>query len=445
MTTTASSLAGTPPGVAARAAEGAPGWRLGCYGALQAALNFVALPLYVFLPAYYAAAQSVPLALLGGVLLASRLGDAAVDPLLGRLADRMLARQRARACIAVAGGVLLAGFLALMALPALLDYAAHPGLFSSLLLLALLLTYGGFSAASVIHQAWGSTLGQDERARTRVFAWREALGLAGVLLAAAAAQFGGARAFSLGLLATLGLSLGLLRLAPDPARSALHGASLRGLRAACEPLRHAAFRHLLLVYTLNGVAAAIPATLVLFFIRDRIGAPALSGLFLALYFASAAAGAPLWVRAVGRLGAARCWIAGMLATVGTFLFAALLRHGDGLGYALVCAASGLCLGADLVLPPALLAGLIARLGHSGSLEGAYFGWWSLCTKLALALAAGIALPLLGLLGYTPGTPAKGLLPPLVIAYCLLPSTLKALSAALFRRGWREHGPATATP
>ena len=205
---------------------------------------------------------------------------------------------------------------------------------------------------------------------------------------------------------------------------------------AVAPLRHGSFRWLLLVYTLNGVAAAMPATLVLFFIRDRIGAPTLSGLFLALYFASAALAAPLWVRAVGRVGAARGWLAGMLATVATFGGAALLQPGDAPGYALVCVASGLCLGADLVLPPALLAGLIERLGHAARLEGAYFGLWSLCAKLSLALAAGISLPLLGLLGYRPGEPASGMLPPLVVAYCLLPSALKAIAAAVFWRACR---------
>ena len=36
-------------------------------------------------------------------------------------------------------------------------------------------------------------------------------------------------------------------------------------------------------------------------------------------------------------------------------------------------------------------------------DGAYFGLWQLTEKLNLALAAGIALPVLGLLGYRPGT------------------------------------------
>ena len=63
--------------------------------------------------------------------------------------------------------------------------------------------------------------------------------------------------------------------------------------------------------------------------------------------------------------------------------------------------SGAALGADLALPPSILADVIERRGTMRP-TGAYFGVWTLVTKLNLALAAGIALPLLAALGYPPG-------------------------------------------
>ena len=71
-------------------------WRQGLrYGLLGLPLAFVALPLYVLLPNYYARNFAVPLAGLGLLLLGVRLLDALIDPLLGRWVDALFARSNA--------------------------------------------------------------------------------------------------------------------------------------------------------------------------------------------------------------------------------------------------------------------------------------------------------------------------------------------------------------
>ena len=200
-------------------------------------------------------------------------------------------------------------------------------------------------------------------------------------------------------------------------------------------LEAAAFRRLLAIYLVNGVASAVPATLVLFFIRDRLQATAYEPLFLASYFAAGALSMPLWLRGVARFGLARTWLAGMVLAIATFAWAALLGAGDVAAYTAVCVASGIALGADLTLPGALLAGVIQRAGHGQQLEGAYFGWWNFATKLNLALAAGVALPLLGAFGYTPGGRDADALQALTLAYCLLPCLLKLAAAGLLWTLW----------
>ena len=118
----------------------------------------------------------------------------------------------------------------------------------------------------------------------------------------------------------------------------------------------------------------------------------------------------------------------MVLAMAVFIWALGLGEGDHLPFLVVCALSGAALGADLALPGALLAGVIDRAGDRGQADGAYFGWWNFATKLNLALAAGLALPLLALFGYTPGTrDAPGLLA-LSAAYCLLPCALKLCAA-----------------
>jgi Na+/melibiose symporter-like transporter len=56
--------------------------------------------------------------------------------------------------------------------------------------------------------------------------------------------------------------------------------------------------------------------------------------------------------------------------------------------------------------------------------GAYFGLWTLATKLNLALAAGIALPLLGAFGYSPGTRDAAAIHALALIYAAAPCVLK---------------------
>ncbi len=195
------------------------------------------------------------------------------------------------------------------------------------------------------------------------------------------------------------------------------------------PLRRPAFRRLLAVFMLNGIASAVPATLVLFFIQDRLQAPRTwEPAFLGLYFLCAALSIPLWLRIVRAWGLARSWLAGMGLSIAAFIGTATLGAGDAGSFLVICAASGFALGADLALPGALLAGQIQDAGDRGHHEGSYFGWWNFATKLNLALAAGLALPLLGLAGYNPGTRDEQALAALSIAYGVLPCLLKSLAA-----------------
>ncbi|RYF43104.1 MAG: MFS transporter, partial [Comamonadaceae bacterium] len=396
----------------------AQGWR---YGLLGLPLAFVALPLYVLLPNHYARAYGVPLAALGALLLAARLFDAFIDPLIGRWTDRLFARST-RAVLALgafACALLAAGFAMLFFPPTrspwwLLAWAGG----------ALALTYAAYSTLSVAHQSWGAMLGGDEAQRSRVVAWREGLGLAGVLLASVLPSVVGL-AWTAAVLA-VALAAGWLAWSrsrhPQPRPGTAHG-------HLWQPWTQPAFRRLLAVFMLNGIASAVPATLVLFFVQDRLQAPAaMEPAFLGSYFASAALSIPLWLRLVARIGLARAWLAGMGLAIAVFVWAALLGAGDTAAFLAVCALSGVALGADLALPGALLAGLIADAGDRGRGEGAYFGWWNFATKLNLALAAGLALPLLGAAGYTPGARGEAPLLALTVAYCLLPCILKLLAA-----------------
>ena len=412
---------------------GAFGARNGlAYGLMGFPLAFAALPLYVILPNHYAREFGVPLATLGAVLLGARLFDAFIDPALGQLVDRLFARSaKAVLALGAAAALLLAVGFALLFFPPALSAAALVVWAT----VTLMLTYAGYSALSVAHQAWAALLGGSEAERSRIIAWREGLGLLGVVTASVLPVVLGlpvttavfAVALALGWLGWRGAVRPVAALAAPAAPDAQTASA-----SVWQPWQQSRFRRLLAVFMLNGIASAVPATLVLFFIQDRLQvAAALEPLFLGSYFLSAALAIPLWLAAVRRLGLARSWLAGMLLAMAVFIWASQLGAGDVLPFVLVCALSGAALGADLALPGALLAGVV-QAGQTrvpALAAGAYFGWWNFATKLNLALAAGLALPLLGLFGYAPGVREAGALNVLTLAYCVLPCVLKAMAAA----------------
>ena len=419
------------------------GWR---YGLLGLPLAFVALPLYVILPNHYAREFGLPLATLGLVLLLARLFDAFIDPLLGKLSDKLFARSAKSVLTfgAIAGVILAAGFVMLF-FPPLAVRQQQPMLITWAAV-TLLITYAAYSALSIAHQSWGAMLGGTEVQRSRLVAWREALGLIGVILASILPV-------AVGLIASTAIfiiaiftawvawtqSIKPLASFPSLTNTSTH--------SVFKPFKNAAFKRLFAVFVLNGIASAVPATLILFFVQDRLQAPKqMEAAFLGAYFVCAALAVPLWLQGIKRIGLTKSWLLGMVLSIVIFAWAMQLGNGDTTAFIVICALSGIALSADLTIPSALLAGVIADAGDRGRAEGAYFGWWNFATKLNLALAAGLTLPLLGLMGYTPGTQQPQALMALTIVYCLVPIAIKVVAAlALYLLMIRPSSSVSASP
>ncbi len=406
---------------------------LAAYAALGLPLAMAMLPIYMLSPKFYGDALGVDLAALGAVLFLVRLMDTAQDPLIGRLVDFLHRRKSGWTALILAAAVGLAGgFLMLFNPPA---WGAQ-GLLAWLAL-SLVIVYTAHSLANVCYLTWGARLTDDPVGRTRVTAWREAFGLGGVVFAsvlpAAWASADGARAgyaqfawvfvgvLAVGLLVTL---WGAPRPAPEKADALEHWR---------EALAPAAIRRLLWFYLFNATSVAVPATLVLFVMDDALGLQASAGLFLGLYFFAGLAALPGWVALSDRIGKERAWLVGALLASGALLMTASVGQGDEMRWAIVCLLSGTALGADLALPPAMLADAIGP-AHRRS-TGLYFGFWALVGKLSLALAAGLALPLVRLLGYQPGDASSA--HALTEVYILLPVALKVAAGVAL---WLHQGP-----
>ncbi len=407
------------------------------YGLLGLPLAFCALPLYVLMPNLYAQQWGVSLAALGFLLMGVRLFDALIDPWLGRLCDGLYA-QSARALFRISTLACVALSIGFTALFSPMTHDANALLWWAGA--ALVMTYTAYSFLSLAYHAWGAMLGGDANFRSRVVAWRESFGLVGVLLATVTPTLAGITAMQVLFVVTLWLGYVAWRMSTRP--NGLLAVTVQATPTSSEtpvrtsqdmrlPWKYADFRRLLAVYLLNGIASAIPATLVLFFLQDRLEASvAMQSAALGVYFLFAALSMPLWLKAVARWGLVRVWLFGMLLSIAVFAGAGALGAGDIAWFLLVCALSGAALGSDLTVPTAMLAGQIQTHEPKQQTAGIYFGWWNFAGKLNLALAAGLALPLLGLLGYVPGARDTQASLLLTLAYCLLPCVLKAAAATL---------------
>ncbi|HCK18754.1 MAG TPA: MFS transporter, partial [Thalassospira sp.] len=124
----------------------------------------------------------------------------------------------------------------------------------------------------------------------------------------------------------------------------------------------------------------------------------------------------------------RVWCLAMVMAIIAFVFVPLLDAGDFGAFAVICLVTGAALGADLALPPAIQADVDDwdRYRFGVRRTALLFALWNMTNKLAMALAAGIALPILGAFGLTEGGDEKtGALVVLVLIYAVIPIVLKA--------------------
>ena len=403
------------------------------YASLAFPLAFAGMPLYIHAPDFYAAELGLGIGTIGMILLFVRLFDAVQDPLIGYLSDRF-APQRHRI---VTGGVamLAAGF-------AMLFYAVPVGVNLAVwFAVSMILATGGFSIIGINLAMIGGFWQAEQKARNVISAWREALGLMGLLVAAVLPEllqrFTTAeyayRFMVLVFLALAGIAFILFR---QFMRKCFGG--LIGRRRGQSDARLSFLRLLtgpdclfFAVSFLTHLAAALPAVLVLFFIRDYLALEHLSGVFLLIYFVSGAALLPVWVKLAAYFGSYRAWLAAMLLAIATFYWAYFLPPGGNMWqYALVCALSGLALGADLALPPAIIASRItARQDEQTATQ--YYAVLTFLPKVALAVAGGVSFLLLDHLQFkAAGENTEAALGGLLALYALAPCIIKGFSASL---------------
>lgn len=409
------------------------------YGAPGMALAGLTLPVYVFVPTLYSSAVGLDLALVGLVLFLVRLIDAVSDPLVGYLSDRTRTRFGRRKPWLLFGLPITLLAIYMVFQPPEEATIGYLALWSALLTIS-------WTLLIIPYNAWGAEVSDDYDERTRITAFREGYILAGTVVAASlpavltamgnpdVRDHASALATVLMVLLPIGLVFAFL-LVPDEAPTKVVPVKFwKGLKfiAGNKP-----FRRILPAYFLSSVANGLPASLFILFATHVLERPDSYGPLLLVYFLSSFASIPLWFTLSKRLGKHRAWCVAMTITCAAFVAVPFfVGPGDFTLFLIITVITGFGAGADLSLPAATFADVVDydRLESGDRRAGVFFAAWGFFTKLALALAVGIAFPLLSLAGFdaqaAPGENSAQSVLALALLYAALPCLLKMGAVSL---------------
>jgi Na+/melibiose symporter-like transporter len=421
-----------------------------------------ALTFGLFLLFFYTSVRGVPGTLVGIATSVSLIWDATIDPIVGRLSDRLTFRFGRRHSLMLIGSLLTGvTFTAIFNPPANLG---TDGLLIWLVGFNLILRTAQ-SLFSVPYWALGAELTNGYDERTALTGVRTACTLAGTMLAAIAsfavffpesaasvnprfqqdnyfwmAATFGALMTACGLITTFGTRGQRLYVTKD--------AALRDRRVSFRAELAAALKNRSLVQlTISGgfffLAAVLNATLAVHYLTYFAGIPGNreTSLFQAAFYLSALAGVIVWVKAAKIFDKHIVYSFAMSGTAIVMACAYLLvgqGHllGTGNLVALIAgnALAGVFASAVWVLPPSMLADVLDEHelndGHQGG--GVVFGIYS----LALQVAGGLALVVGGLLvdnfaGLVPGQAEQSARTAerIGMLYGLVPAALIAVAVA----------------
>ncbi len=442
------------------------------HGSLGIPLAVIGYPLAIWIPAHYSGGLGISLATVGTILMLARLTDVITDPIIGELSDRIRTRFGRRKPWLFLG-------VPLMALGVYNLFIPEPGVGLAYFLIWLTIFFLGATMITLPHRAWGAELSPDYHQRSRVTASREFYVLIGLMIAAAVPMIveitadGGAgvgEVFSTLWKDAIGAFTGGISDKVVVDRATLTGPVLAGLAWAVilvlpltaatvltfvkEPpivesnegrlsflegvklvLKNGPMVRVLLIALLVHFGESSRNAVSLFFIRDIVGVPTIGAAYF-FYFIAGLGAIPFWLwlgRKIGKHRAFMCTLVTVAVVSGANL---LLDYGDYLPFFLLFIVKGFCFGGLQFLPFAMLADVVdvdsARSG--GKRAGACFAFLGFTEKIAIAFGTGIALNVVGLLGFDPaggvaGSSDIGVLA-LRLVYCLGPVVFYGLAMKL---------------
>ncbi|MEM6680879.1 MAG: MFS transporter [Pseudomonadota bacterium] len=374
------------------------------FGALAIPLTGVTVPVTSFVPAFYGAQMGLSLATIGVALATLRVLDVFVDLAIGYSSDITKTRFGRRRPWIAAGIVLL--------FPAVwMTYAPPEVVDIRYLLIWVGLAYLGWSLVNIPYSAWSADLSSDPAERRRIAGWREFGHLAGTFIVLsvpfATALYGhGIDRFTMQWLAYVVCPLflvgGFLTLR-TPEKTDLQITRPNWTGGLRYMLSNKPFRQYVVFSFLAYLSSALVQATFVLYVAYYVASPKLAGPIFLAYFACAIVAVAPAVKASTILGKHKTMALCMLLWTLSFSAIAFLPPKEPAAFGFLFILSGAFSAAPLTLAPAILADVsdYAFMKTGRQEAGQYFAIWNTIQKATSAIGVGVALPLIGLLGFDP--------------------------------------------
>lgn len=422
--------------------------RFAIYSLPALPLAVVVFPSHAILPGFYAQHTSIPLAVIGTVLIVARIFDAVVDPLIGFASDAVIGRLGSRKPWLVAGMLILV--VAVVPL-----YVPSPDVGAAYFLGWFLLFYLGFSLIEIPYKAWGTELARNYVDRSRIATslavafglGNLAFALAPFLSAADARSYDAAALSLVGWSVAIAVPLAIIAavvLVPNgevmPSRKTDVRAVFRAMR------RNRPLLHFVTIFMLTGLGQGVFYGLVFLYVGAVLQ---LGTAFVWVLLADALvtlASVPVWYGLIRGIQKHRAWALGLVISGAALLGMLWLPAGEG-AFALLIAL--ICLrafgsGVTQVAPNALLGDVVDYELFKRDVNQAanFHAMVSLLTKFTATIGAGAGLLLVGLAGFDPKqVNSAAVLADFKIVALLAPALILfagAVTAAGFQLNRRRH-------
>lgn len=387
---------------------------LAAFAGPAAPIAAMGLPLFVYLPPFYAKEIGLGLGVVGTVFMISRFWDVLTDPVLGVLSDRFESRLgRRRHWIILAVPIILLAVYQIFMPPGFVPGPVGAGY----LLVWLVVLYVGWTLITISHVAWGAELSPDYDERSRVQGWRQGTLIAGmitVLILPAIIEAIGSgdvareRVAAMGwyvlvlLPLTVGAAVYWVPERPQPEKEGSPG----WREAVSTILDNEGLLRILGGDLAGGLAMGFVSVMFMFLAEDVLELDAWASAMLLVYFTAGLSFIPAILRISYRLGKHRT-VAYVALIKAASLPVLLVLPERRVILTFVCwGIYGLTMGAIPFLIRSMMADVVDddNLRSGSARTGSLYSTLTMTNKIGRALSVGIAYWALDVIGFTPGGP-----------------------------------------